>query len=378
MNKEVSQVPLLDLKAQYKTIRSEIVHAIEEVIESQYFIGGPKLKIFEENIAKYCQTKFALGVSSGTDAILLALMALGIGSEDEVIVPVYSFFATAGCVSRVNAKPVFVDIDPDTFNIDAAKIENLISSKTKAIIPVHLYGQLAEMDAIKKIADKHNISVIEDAAQAIGAMNEKQKAAGTFGDIGCFSFFPSKNLGAFGDGGLVTTDSETLYNIMEYMKNHGANPKYYHKMIGGNFRLDAIQAAILDIKLSYLDKWTEGRQKNALYYDRGFEERNLIPFVTTPFKKSGYRHIFNQYILRCKDRDELLQFLQKKNIGCEIYYPVTFNNQECFKYLGYKRGDFPEAEKAADETIAIPIYPELENHQKDYIMDSIMDFYKNN
>ena len=378
MNNKVSQVPLLDLKAQYKTIRSEIVPVIDEVIESQYFIGGPKLKAFEENVAKYCQTKYALGVSSGTDAILLALMALGIGPGDEVIVPVYSFFATAGCVSRVNALPVFVDINPDTFNMDTNKIENAISSKTKAIIPVHLYGQLAEMDSIKKIADKHNLYVIEDAAQAIGSMDDKQQAAGTFGDIGCFSFFPSKNLGAFGDGGLVTTNTETLHNIMDYMKNHGANPKYYHKMIGGNFRLDAMQAAILNIKLKYLDKWTEGRQKNANYYNKGFEERNLLLYVSTPIQKSEYRHIFNQYILRCKKRDELMQFLKSKNIGCEIYYPVTFNNQECFEYLGYKKGDFPEAEKAADETLAIPIYPELENNQKDYIMDSIMDFYLNN
>ena len=375
MSERLSSVPLLDLKAQYNTIRDEIEPVIKELIETQYFVGGPKLKEFETNVAEYCQSKFALGVSSGTDAILLALMALGIGPGDEVIVPVYSFFATAGCISRINAKPIFVDIDPDTYNIDPEKIEDVISDKTKAIIPVHLYGQLANMEAIVEIAKRHNLFVIEDAAQAIGSKNDNQQTAGTFGDIGCFSFFPSKNLGAFGDGGLVTTNDENLFNKMDYLKNHGANPKYYHKMIGGNFRLDSLQAVVLDIKLKYLDSWTARRQKNANYYDNGIKERNLLKYVTLPIRKPGYRHIFNQYILRCKNRDELLKHLKSKNIGCEIYYPVTFNNQECFKYLGYKKGDFTEAEKAANETIAIPIYPELSNDQKDYIMDSVEEFY---
>ena len=376
MSNVITSVPLLDLKAQYKNIKDEIEPAVKEVMESQYFIGGPVLKKFETNVADYCQSKFALGVSSGTDALLLALMALDIKPGDEVIVPVYSFFATAGVVSRLNAKPVFVDINPETYNIDPEKIEAAITSKTKAVIPVHLYGQLADMDAIMTIAKKHQLFVIEDAAQAIGSENEKGQRAGTFGDIGCFSFFPSKNLGGFGDGGLVTTNDESLYNKMDYLKNHGANPKYYHKMIGGNFRLDALQAAVLDIKLKYLDNWTEGRQRNADFYDNGLKNRDLLDYIDPPKRVKGYRHIFNQYILRCQRRDNLLNYLKSQNIGCEIYYPVTFNNQECFAYLGYKQGDFPEAERAASETLAIPIYPELNKEQKEYILASLKNFYK--
>ena len=376
MSNVITSVPLLDLKAQYKNIKDEIEPVVKEVMESQYFIGGPVLKKFETNVADYCQSKFALGVSSGTDALLLALMALDIKPGDEVIVPVYSFFATAGCVSRLNAKPVFVDINPVTYNIDPEKIEAAITSKTKAVIPVHLYGQLADMDAIMTIAKKHQLFVIEDAAQAIGSENEKGQRAGTFGDIGCFSFFPSKNLGGFGDGGLVTTNDESLYNKMDYLKNHGANPKYYHKMIGGNFRLDALQAAVLDIKLKYLDNWTEGRQRNADFYDNGLKNRDLLDYIDPPKRVKGYRHIFNQYILRCQRRDDLLNYLKSQNIGCEIYYPVTFNNQECFAYLGYKQGDFPEAERAASETLAIPVYPELNKEQKEYILASLKNFYK--
>ncbi len=346
MSTKIESVPLLDLKAQYAGLRNEIEPIVKDVIESQYFIGGPKLKEFENNIAKYCQSKYALGVSSGTDAILLALMALDIEPGDEVVVPVYSFFATAGCVSRMGATPVFVDIDPQTYNIDPEKLEKAITAKTKAIIPVHLYGQLANMETIMEIAKKNKLHVIEDAAQAIGSENENGQRAGTFGDIGCFSFFPSKNLGGFGDGGLVTTQNEELFKKMDYLKNHGAFPKYYHKLIGGNFRLDSLQAVVLDIKLKYLDSWTEGRQKNATYYSEEIEKRNLNGFISTPFSVQGYRHIYNQYILRCKNRDGLLTHLRSKNIGSEIYYPVTFNNQECFKYLGYKEGDFPVAEKA--------------------------------
>lgn len=376
MGSKINSVPLLDLKAQYATLRNEIEPVVKEVIESQYFIGGPKLKAFENNIAKYCQSKFALGVSSGTDAILLALMALDVKPGDEVIVPVYSFFATAGCVSRIGAIPVFVDIDPHTYNLDPRKFEEAITVKTTAVIPVHLYGQLAKMGPILEVAKKNNLYVIEDAAQAIGSEDGNRRRAGTFGDIGCFSFFPSKNLGGFGDGGLVTTPNEDLFNKMDYLKNHGAYPKYYHKLIGGNFRLDSLQAAVLDIKLKYLDNWTEGRQKNAAYYKEGIEKRGLMDFISTPAAEAGYRHIYNQYILRCKNRDGLLDYLHAMNIGCEIYYPVTFNNQECFKYLGYKKGDFPNAEKAANETIAIPIYPELTSEQQNYILDSIEAFYK--
>jgi len=376
MKSEITSVPLLDLKAQYASIKDEVVPVVNEIMESQYFIGGPKLKEFEKNIAKYCQSDYALGVSSGTDALILALMALDIKPGDEVIVPVYSFFATAGCVARLNAKPVFVDIDPSTYNMDPEKLENAITPKTKAIIPVHLYGQLADMVKIKSIAQKHNLAIIEDGAQAIGAEDAQGNRAGTFGDIGCFSFFPSKNLGAFGDGGLVTTKDNILFEKMTYLKNHGANPKYYHKMIGGNFRLDALQAAVLTIKLKYLDDWTKARQKNAKYYRTGITACGLEKDILVPMAVPGYRHIYNQFIIRSKKRDALLTFLRSKNIGSEIYYPVTFNNQECFSYLGYRNGDFPKAEKAAAETLAIPIYPELTMDQKDYILDSMQEFVK--
>jgi dTDP-4-amino-4,6-dideoxygalactose transaminase len=345
-------------------------------MESQYFILGPKVKVFEENITNYCKTKYAVGVSSGTDALIIALMAADIQPGDEVITTTYSFFATAGSISRLNAKPVFVDIDPITFNIDPVAIEKAITDKTKAIIPVHLYGQTADMDPILSIAKKYNLIVIEDGAQAIGSEYKDGRRAGSLGDMGCFSFFPSKNLGGFGDGGMVTTNDEKLFQKLVYLRNHGAHPKYYHKMIGGNFRLDAIQAVVLDIKLKYLDKWTAGRQTNADYYTKGFNERNLKQAVNTPLAQKNYRHIYNQFILRVQNRDALLAYLHDHNIGSEIYYPVTFNNQECFAYLGYNKGDFPIAEKAAEETIAIPIYAELTNEQKDYVMDTILDFYK--
>lgn len=372
----INQVPLLDLKAQYQQIRTEIEPVIKEVIESQYFILGPKVKEFEEHIAQYCQTKYALGVSSGTDAILVALMALDLQPGDEVITSTYSFFATAGCVARLNAKPVLVDIDPKTFNIDPNQIEAKITGKTKAIIPVHLYGQMADMEPINEIACKHGIQVIEDAAQAIGSEYKNGQRAGSMGYLGCFSFFPSKNLGGFGDGGLVTTNDQKMFDKLSYLRNHGAFPKYYHKMIGGNFRLDALQAAVLNVKLKYLDGWTEGRQRNADDYDAGIKARGLADKVKTPYRMPGYRHIFNQYMIQLQERDQLLEYFKKKNIGCEIYYPLTFNNQECFRYLGYKDGDFPRAEKAARETLAIPIYPELSEAQKDYILQAINDFYK--
>jgi dTDP-4-amino-4,6-dideoxygalactose transaminase len=370
------KVPLLDLKAQYAQIRDEIEPVVKEVIESQYFIMGPKVKEFEDNIAAYCNVKHALGVSSGTDAILLALMALDLKPGDEVITTDYSFFATAGCVSRLNAVPVFVDINADTYNINPELIEEKITKKTKAIIPVHLYGQMADMDPIMKIAEKHKLAVIEDAAQAIGSEYKDGRRAGSIGTMGCFSFFPSKNLGGFGDGGLITTNDDALFEKLTYLRNHGAHPKYYHKMVGGNFRLDAIQAAVLNVKLKYLDEWTEGRQKNADYYDGGLRSENLFDKIFPPKRSKGYRHIFNQYILRTAKRDDLIEHLKQNNIGCEIYYPVTFNNQECFNYLGYNKGKFPVAEKAADETLAIPIYPELTNNQKDYILDIIQEFFQ--
>jgi dTDP-4-amino-4,6-dideoxygalactose transaminase len=373
-NPDIS-VPLLDLKAQYTQIREEIEPVVKEVIESQYFIMGPKVQEFEKNCAKYCNVKYALGVSSGTDAILLALMALNIKPGDEVITTTYSFFATAGCISRLNAVPVFIDIDPDSYNLDPNLIEEKITDKTKAIIPVHLYGQMADMDPIIDLAERHNLKVIEDAAQAIGSEYKDGQRAGSMGEMGCFSFFPSKNLGGFGDGGLITTNDDAIIEKLTFLRNHGAHPKYHHKMIGGNFRLDALQAAVLNIKLKYLDNWTEGRQKNADYYDAGIVERGLSDKISVPVQLKSYRHIFNQYILQTNKRNELIEHLKNKNIGCEIYYPVTFNNQECFKYLGYNRGEFPVAEKAADETLAIPIYPELTQDQKDYILNTIRDFF---
>jgi len=375
MQNKINGVPLLDLKAQYAAIREEIEPAVKEVMESQYFILGPKVKAFETQVAAYCQAEYAVGVSSGTDALLIALMALDIQPGDEIITTAYSFFATAGSIARLKAKPVFTDIDPRTYNMDPAKIEEKITTRTKAIIPVHLYGQAADMDPILELAKKHNLRVIEDAAQAIGTEYANGRRAGSMGDMGCFSFFPSKNLGGFGDGGLVTTNDENLYNKLTYLRNHGAHPKYYHKIIGGNFRLDALQAAVLQVKLKHLDRWTAARQHHADYYDDQISKRALSEFIKTPYRMNGYRHIFNQYILRAEQRDDLLKFLKDKKVGCEIYYPLPFHLQECFQYLGYKAGDFPQAEKAADETIAVPVYPELTLEQQDYVLQALREFY---
>lgn len=368
-------VPLLDLKAQYDTIRAKIEPVIKEVVESQYFILGPKVKELEEKVADYSETKYGVGVSSGTDALLIALMALDISEGDEVITTPYSFFATAGVIARLGAKPVFVDIEPDFFNIDPLKIENALSPKTKAIIPVHLYGQMADMNPIMEIAKKHNLYVIEDAAQAIGSKYHDGRKAGSIGHMGCFSFFPSKNLGGFGDAGMVVTSDSNLAEKLIQLRVHGSAPKYYHKIIGGNFRIDAIQAAVLSVKLDYLDQWTAGRQKNAENYNQLFINAKLDSIIKLPKINNNYHHIFNQYILRLPRRDELLKYLHSNNIGCEIYYPLSLSNQECFSYLGYSEGDFPESEKASKETLAIPIYPELSSEQQQYIVDKIKEFY---
>lgn len=368
-------VPLLDLKAQYDTIRAKIEPVIKEVVESQYFILGPKVKELEEKVADYSETKYGVGVSSGTDALLIALMALDISEGDEVITTPYSFFATAGVIARLGAKPVFVDIEPDFFNIDPLKIENALSPKTKAIIPVHLYGQMANMNPIMEIAKKHNLYVIEDAAQAIGSKYHDGRKAGSIGHMGCFSFFPSKNLGGFGDAGMVVTSDSNLAEKLIQLRVHGSAPKYYHKIIGGNFRIDAIQAAVLSVKLDYLDQWTAGRQKNAVNYNQLFINAKLDSIIKLPKINNNYHHIFNQYILRLPRRDELLKYLHSNNIGCEIYYPLSLSNQECFSYLGYSEGDFPESEKASKETLAIPIYPELSSEQQQYIVDKIKEFY---
>jgi len=368
------KVPLLDLKAQYATIRDEIETAVKEVFESQYFILGPKVKAFENEVASYCGVRHAIGCASGSDALLLALMALDVGPGDEVITTPYSFFATASCITRLGAKPVFCDIRPDTYNIDPDGIERLITGKTKAILPVHLFGLLAEMDRINAVADSHGIPVVEDAAQAIGASSPDGKA-GALGLIGCFSFFPSKNLGAAGDGGMVTTDDGTIADKISILRVHGSKPKYYHSLVGINSRLDALQAAVLSVKLGHLDNWSEERRANAETYNRLFRERSLADKVSTPVTNDGYTHIYNQYVIRVKERDALREHLVKNDIGSEIYYPVSLHLQECFANLGYDKGSFPESEHAAETTLALPIYSELTGEMQEFVVDTIAEFY---
>ncbi len=375
MNNSVNGVPLLDLKAQYNAIRNEVREAIDRVLESQRFILGPEVKALENEIAEYCHCRYAVGVSSGTDALLIALMAIDTEAGDEVITTPYSFFSTAGVVHRLGATPVFVDIEPDTYNINPELIENAITPRTKAIIPVHLFGQCAEMEHVLKIAERHGLKVIEDAAQAIGAEYGGRRA-GSMGDIGCFSFFPSKNLGACGDGGMAATSDETLAEKMHALRVHGAEPKYYHQIVGGNFRLDAIQAAVLRVKLRRLDEWSEARQNNAADFDRRLTGAGLAGNeVILPTVRQN-RHIFNQYVLRAKNRDGLVAYLRDKDIGCEIYYPVPLHLQKCFSHLGLQKGAFPESERAAESTLAIPIYPELTEAQRAYIIDGITSFYQ--
>jgi dTDP-4-amino-4,6-dideoxygalactose transaminase len=366
------KVPLLDLKAQYESIKPEIEAAIATVIESQHFIMGPQVKECEAAIAEYCRCKHAVGVSSGTDALLIVLMAEGIGQGDEVITTPYTFFATAGCIARLGAKPVFVDIDPETYNINPALIEATVTARTKAIMPVHLFGQMADMDPIMEIARRHNLVVIEDAAQAIGA-EDKGRRAGSIGHYGCLSFFPSKNLGCFGDGGMVVTNDPSRAERMTILRAHGSRPKYYHKIIGGNFRLDTLQAAIVTVKLRHLDMWTEGRRRNAARYGRLLSEAGLVPAITLPASKTT-RHIYNQYVIRSRQRDEIQKHLKAQDIGTEVYYPVSMHLQECFAYLGHKAGDFPESEKAAKESLALPVYPELTDEQAAYVAKTLREF----
>ena len=366
------KVPLLDLKAQFNPIKNEVMNAVEEVFESQQFINGPQVKELEKQIAAYSGCKLGIGVSSGTDAILCALMALDIKTGDEVITTPFTFFATAGCIWRTGAKPVFVDIDLKTYNIDVNKIEKAITKRTKAIMPVHLFGQVADMDPIMEIAKKHKLFVIEDAAQSIGA-SYKGKKAGSIGTVGCFSFFPSKNLGTAGDGGMIVTQDAALGERLEIMRGHGSKPKYFHQVVGGNFRLDTLQAAILLVKLKHLDSWSEGRRNNAAKYDHLLKD---MPFIIRPHIEPHNVSIYNQYVIRVPKRDELRKFLTEKGIGTEIYYPLSLHEQNCFKDLGHKKGDFPESETAASETAALPIYPELMPEQIKYVSDSIKEFYK--
>jgi len=345
-------IPLLDLKAQYATIRDEVREVVDRVMDSQQFILGKEVEELEREVAEYCQCRHAIGVSSGTDALLVVLMALNLRPGDEVITSSYSFFATAGAIARLGATPIFADIEADTFNIDPAAIESRITPKTRAILPVHLFGQMADMDAILQIAAKHHLPVIEDTAQAIGAERNGHRA-GSVGDAGCLSFFPSKNLGGAGDGGMVTTNNAELADRVRMLRNHGFKTKYHNELLGGNFRLDALQAAILRVKLRYLDRWTEGRQKNAAQY-----RQNLPPGVSLPSELKG-RHVYNQFVIRHPRRDALIEHLKAQQIGCEVYYPVPLHLQKCFAPLGHRAGDFPVSERAAKETLAIPIYPEL-------------------
>lgn len=369
------KVPLLDLKPQYEQIRAEVEPAILDLCKSQAFILGPKVQECEAAVAKYCGAAYGVGMSSGSDALIVALMAEDVGPGDEVVTTPYTFFATVGAISRVGAKPVFVDIDPVTFNLDPAKLEAALTPKTKAIIPVHLYGQMADMDAILAVARAHKLAVIEDAAQAIGA-EWKGRRAGSLGDYGCFSFFPSKNLGCFGDGGMLTMQDPAKAKKSVVLRNHGSEPKYYHRLIGGNFRLDALQAAVVTIKLKYLDGWTAARQANAARYEKLFAQTGAVKSgkIGLPAAKTN-RHIYNQFILRAENRDGLLAHLRAREIGTEIYYPVPLHLQDCFRSLGHRPGDFPESERAAKETLALPIYPDLTDDMAAWVVGAIAEFY---
>jgi dTDP-4-amino-4,6-dideoxygalactose transaminase len=368
------KVPLLDLKAQYRPIRAEIMAALESTCDDQAFILGARVADLEKDIQRYIGASHAVGVASGSDALLLALMACGVGPGDEVVTVPYTFFATAGAISRLGAKPVFVDIKPDTYNINPTLIESAITPRTKAILPVHLYGQCAEMEPVLQIAAQRKISVIEDAAQAIGATWRGRKA-GVLGQIGCFSFFPSKNLGGFGDGGMITTNDQALADRVRMLRVHGSRVKYVHEMIGMNSRLDALQAAVLRVKLNYLEGWTKGRQQNAARYGSLFKDADLLDRVTLPTVTAENRHVYNQYVIRAPRRDQLRAFLQEQGVGTEIYYPVPLHLQVCYRDLGYRQGTFPQSERAAEESLALPIYAELTADQQAYVVESVKKFY---
>lgn len=368
-----TQVPLLDLKEGYQEHAEEIDNTVLSVVASTRYILGTKVEEFENQIAEYCETKYAVGVASGTDALLISLMAVDVGYGDEVITTPYTFFATAGSISRLGAQPVFVDIDPKTYNINPDLIEEKITNRTKAIIPVHLYGQCAEMDPVLEIAEKHNLYVIEDAAQAIGAKYKGRKA-GSMGDLGCLSFFPSKNLGGYGDGGMIVTNNAELAGKARVLRVHGAKPKYHHSMVGINSRLDAIQAAVLLVKLKYLDGWSEARRENAEVYNQLFAEQTQgLLTVVTPYVEDYNYHIYNQYVIRVPNRDGVRSYLKEQNIGTSIYYPIPLHLQKCYADLGYHEGDFPESEKASKETLALPVYPELTREQQKWVVENILE-----
>ncbi len=369
------RIPLVDLDALHRPIREELLAAAARCIDRQSFILGEEVERFESAIASYLEVPFALGVSSGTDALLVSLMATNIGPGDEVVVPAYSFFATAGVVSRLGARPVFVDIEQETFNLDPALVEARMSERTRAVIPVHLYGQCAEMDAISKLADRRGVTVIEDAAQAIGARDPHGRRVGTRGTIGAFSFYPSKNLGALGDAGLVVTRDEGLADTLKRLRTHGASRVYLHEIVGGNFRIDAVQAAFLAVKLRYLDEWIARRKQRARSYDRLFDESGLEAAESVRRPRALADHVYHQYVIRAPRRDELREHLGRAGIATAIYYPVPLHLQPCFRDLGYARGDFPVAEKASEETLALPMYPHLTEEQQRAVVAEIARFY---
>lgn len=368
-------VPLLDLQAQYRPIRPAILEALTRVADSQRFILGPEVDALERDLAAMLGVEHAIGLSSGTDALLVALMALGVGAGDEVITPTYSFFATAGTVSRLGATPVFVDIDPVTFNLDPAAVERAMSPRTRAILPVHLYGLSADLDPILALAARAGVPVVEDAAQAIGA-RYRGRVVGGFGSVGCFSFFPSKNLGAFGDAGLATTNDATLAREMRLLRNHGAEPKYVHERIGGNFRIDAIQAAVLRVKAPHLQAWSDARRRNADRYRGLFDAAGLSAVVDLPVEPDGYTHIYNQFVIRVGQRDALRVHMTSHDIGTEIYYPIPFHRQACFAHVPSSAHAFPIADRAASSSLAIPIYGELTTAQQQRVVDVIAAFYE--
>jgi len=368
-------VPLLDLTEQNTALRPEIEAALGRVLDTNGFILGGEVKALEEELAAYCGTKYAIGCASGSDALLLALMALDVQAGDEVITTPYSFFASVSAITRLGAVPVFVDIDPQTYNLDIGQIESKITERTKAIQPVHLYGQCADMVALLEVASKHGIPLVEDAAQAIGA-EENGVRAGAMSEIGCFSFYPSKNLGGMGDGGFMTTDDAELAEKLFALRVHGSKERYYHKWVGLNSRLDGFQGAVLRVKLPHLDTWSDQRKTNADRYRKLFTDAGLTEEITLPFERENIRHIYNQYVVRVpQKRDELKQFLTDNEIGSDIYYPVPLHLQECFEYVGYHEGDFPESERASRETLALPIFPELKPEQQDHVVEMIADFF---
>jgi dTDP-4-amino-4,6-dideoxygalactose transaminase len=390
----MNKVPLLDLQAQYETIRDEVRRAVDGVFDSQHFVLGAEVQALEEAIARYSQTKFAIGCASGSDTLLLALMSCGVSADDEVITTPFSFFATAGAIARLGARPVFVDIEERTFNIDPSLVGAAITERTKAIMPVHLYGQCAEMDPLTEIgrsadipvggspaslpvSHSHDIPIIEDAAQAIGA-EDRGRRAGSMGTIGCFSFYPSKNLGGAGDGGMLTTNDLEHARRLHMLRVHGEETKYHHKVIGINSRLDALQAAVLRAKLPHLEQWTAGRQRKAQQYELMFGDAGLLEQIEVPYVRSNARHIFHQFVIRVRDgrRDALREHLREHGVGNDVYYPVPLHLQECFAYLGYQEGDFPVAERAAKETLALPVYPELTDEQQDYVVSAITKFFQ--